>query len=58
MTQMTKHKRTLIRLVITSLDISRAIQSHQSQGESPRVRLFDVIRLVYHITLMIKQTGH
>ena len=35
---MTKQKRTLIRLVIISFDISTAIQSHQSQGEPTRVR--------------------
>ena len=38
MTQMTEQKRKLIRLFITSFDISRAIQSHQSQGEPTRVR--------------------
>jgi hypothetical protein len=35
---MTKKKRNLIRLVIIQFDISRAIQSHQSQGEPIRVR--------------------
>ena len=38
MKQMSKQKRTLIRLVIISLDIYRAIQSQQSQGEPTIVR--------------------
>ena len=38
MTQMTKQKRTLIRLVIISFDISIAILSNKSQGEPRKVR--------------------
>ena len=38
MTQMTEQKIKLIRLVITSFDISRAIQSYQSEGKPTRVR--------------------
>ena len=37
MTYLTKHKRKLIRLSIISFDLSRAIQSHQSQVEPTRV---------------------
>ena len=39
MIQMTKQKRTLIRLVIVSFDIYRTIQSYQSQGKPTRVRI-------------------
>ena len=38
MTPMTKQRKTLIRLVIISFDISRALLSHQNQGEPTRVR--------------------
>ena len=37
MTEMTKKKKTLIRFVIISFNISRATDSHQSQGEPNRV---------------------
>ena len=35
---MAKEKKTLIRFVIISSDISRAIKIHKSQGEPTRVR--------------------
>ena len=38
MIQMTKPKRTLIRIAIISFDISISIQSHKRQGEPTRVR--------------------